>query len=73
MTYDELIKTVSEIIDNDEIKKNGLTLTYELSESQHVRINQELFYKMNPINTGFIPNDIFEVEIAGILIKFIKK
>jgi hypothetical protein len=73
MTYDELINTVSEIIENDNIIKNGLTLIYELPEKQHIKINQEIFYKMNPINTGFQSNDIFEVEIAGILIKFIKK
>ena len=73
MTYNDLIKTVSEIVENENISKAGLTLTYELPENIHVKINQELFYKMNPVNTGFNPSDIFEVELAGILIKFIKK
>jgi hypothetical protein len=73
MTYETLIETISEIVNNEKINKNGLSLIYELPEPQHVKINQEIFYKMNPINTGFEKSDIFEVEIAGILIKFIKK
>ena len=73
MTYEELIITISEIVENQNINKIGLTLVYELPEIHHIKINEELFYKTNPINTGFNPTDIFEVQIAGILIKFIKK
>jgi hypothetical protein len=73
MTYEDLISTVSEIVNNASIKKDGLSLTYELPEHLHVRMNKELFYKMNTVNTGFVPNDKFEVEIDGLLIKFIKK
>jgi len=73
MTYEDLINTVSEITNNPNIKKEGLSLTYELPENIHVRMNKELFYKMNQITTGFAPSDIFEVEIGGLVIKFIKK
>ena len=73
MTYEDLINTVSEITNNPNIKKDGLSLTYELPENIHIRMNKELFYKMNQITTGFAPSDIFEVEIGGLVIKFIKK
>jgi len=73
MTYEDLINTVSEITNNPNIKKEGLSLTYELPENIHVRMNKEIFYKMNQITTGFAPSDIFEVEIGGLVIKFIKK
>jgi hypothetical protein len=73
MTYEDLINTVSEITNNPNIKKEGLSLTYELPENIHIRMNKELFYKMNQINNGFTPSDIFEVEIGGLVIKFIKK
>jgi hypothetical protein len=73
MTYDKLIETVSELVNNPNIIKDGLILTYELPEQQHIKINEELFFKINPINNGFTPTDIFEVDIAGILIKFVKK
>lgn len=73
MTYEELIRTVSEIVENQNINKIGLTLVYELPEVFHRKMNEELFYKTNPINTGFNPTDVFEVQIGGIIIKFIKK
>lgn len=73
MTYEELIKTISEIVNNPEIKKDGLGLTYELPKDIHEKMNMEIFYQMNSMNVRFSPTDIFEVEIGGILIKFIKK
>lgn len=71
MKYEELIKTVSEIIGNDNIHKHGLTLTYKLNEENHKRMNESLFYKSNPPTATFIPNDEFEVEMANIIIKFV--
>ena len=73
MTYEDLIKTVSEIVNNPDINKNGLGLTYELPKDIHEKINMEIFYQMNSMNIIFNPTDVFEVEIGGILIKFIKK
>ena len=73
MTYEELIKTVSEIVNNPEINKNGLGLIYELPNDIHEKINMEIFYQMNSMNIIFKPTDVFEVEIGGILIKFVKK
>jgi hypothetical protein len=73
MDYKELIKTVSEIVNNSEINKDGLFLTYELSKEVHQEIHLEILYEMNSMNEKYEPVDIFEVVIGGILIKFIKK
>ncbi len=73
MKYDELIETISEIMNNPKIIKNGLSLTYELPENIHRQINEDLFYKSNPINTYIeSTDDVFEVQIDGLIIKFIK-
>ena len=73
MTYQQLLETVSEILENEKLYKKGLILTYELDEISHRRMNEELFLKANPINNGFTPTDEFEVEIGGILVKFTKE
>lgn len=73
MTYDKLIETVSLILENDNIYKDGLTLTYVLTPKKHKTMNEQLFYKTNPPNVNMILTDEFEVEIEGIIIKFIKK
>lgn len=73
MTYEDLIKTVSTIVENENIYKQNLTLTYELDEIQHNDLNRTLFYKINSKATPFIANDEFEAEIDGIIVKFKKK
>lgn len=73
MTYDKLIETVSLILENNNIYKDGLTLTYVLTPKKHKSMNEQLFYKTNPPNVNLILTDEFEVEIEGIIIKFIKK
>jgi len=73
MNFDKLLQTVSEIVDNENIEKQGLTLTYELHPNAHLAMNMELYYRTNGSGDNFEPSDEFEVEIAGILIKFTKK
>lgn len=73
MTYSELIETVSLIIENDKIKKVGLTLVYELAEPNYDNINKEVFFNTNPYSVDFKPEDEFEVLIGGILVRFTKK
>jgi hypothetical protein len=72
MTYEKLIETISEIVDNEAIETEGLTLVYSLNEKNHKQMNEHLFYKSNPSNEKFEPTDEFEVELGGIIIKFIK-
>ena len=38
MDYNELIETISEVVNNGKIHKNGLILTYELSEENHEKM-----------------------------------
>lgn len=72
MNYLELIKTVSEIVENDSIVKTGLMLTYSLPDKLHRKMQEEFFYRTNPPTAIHQPDDIFEVELGGILINFIK-
>ena len=72
MTYDELVKTVSEIHNNSDIITKGLTLVYSLSEKNHRQMNEEVFYKINPPHANPVLTDIFEVQIGEILVKFVK-
>ena len=73
MTYERLIETISEIVENEAIEIQGLSLVYELDEDNHKRMNEHLFYKANSKYDKFKPTDEFEVELGGIVIKFIKK
>jgi len=71
MNYQILIKTLSEIVDNPNIEKKGLVLQYELPENIHNKMNEELFYKLKQ-GVVFVPADVFEIEIEGILVRFKK-
>jgi len=73
MDYQKLINTLTEIYNNENIEKNGLTLVYELSPREHKGMTEELFYKSNPSTEQCVYTDEFEVEIEGIIVKFIKK
>jgi hypothetical protein len=73
MNYNELIESISEIVSNDKIYKSGLTLVYKLDDFNHKKMDEHLYYKSNPNGFDFKHSDIFEVEIGGVLVKFIKK
>lgn len=73
MTYEELISTVTSIINDETIYKKGLSLTYELTPKNHKAMNELLFYKSNPITDNPILTDEFEADFDGIIVKFIKK
>lgn len=73
MNFEKLIETISEILENEKIEKYGLVLTYQLHPKAHLAMNLELLQKINGQNANFEPTDEFEVEIGGILIKFVKK
>ncbi len=73
MSYDELIETISIMVEESKINKIGLTMTYSLDEANHRTINEILFYKSNPTTDTFIASDEFEVVLGGILVKFVKR
>ena len=64
MTYELLIKTISEIIENENISKDGLTLTYNLSPNVHKHLNEELFNKTSTVGVNLVLANEYEVEIA---------
>lgn len=72
MNYEKLIETLSTIIENDKIEKTGLSLTYYLSDEDHLNLSVDLYYKTEQ-HEEFQPEEEFEVEIGGIIIKFLKK
>jgi len=76
MNYNKLIKTISEIVNNELIYKEGLTLVYTLNERLHKRLDEHFFRKANEANGSkdvkFESTDDFEVEMGGIIVKFIK-
>ncbi len=73
INYFDISETLAEIVSNDKIKKEGLIITYELEKLNHEKLNEDFYYRLNPNGKDFIPTDIFEVELQGFVIKFIKK
>lgn len=74
MDYEILIKTISEIVENNNIYKIGLIMLYQLPEKKHKQLNEHLFYKdKDNLNKEFTPTEIFDVEIGGVIVKFIKE
>jgi len=73
MKYEQIIETVSLIVENEKIYKKGLTLVYELDVKNHREMNEFLFYKANPTGDSFTPSEEFEITLGGILVKFIRE
>jgi hypothetical protein len=73
MNYTELIETVSEVVNNKNIHKEGLVLVYELDSRNHMKLDEHLFYESNPDNTTFVHKEVLEVEMGGVRVRFIKK
>lgn len=73
MDYQDIITTVSEIVNNEKIIKDGLTLIYELTPLNHKQLDEHLYYTHNPRGTDFQHQEVIEIELGGILIKFIEK
>lgn len=73
MKYEELIETISEIYNNEAIKKDGLVLVYYLDDKKYKTTLEEFFYKINPPSEPCVYTDEFEVELGGLLVRFMKK
>lgn len=72
MNYENLITTLSEVITNENVYKQGLKLVYELEEQEHIDLERYVFNLRNS-NEEFKPANIFEIESDGIKIQLIKK
>ena len=67
LTYDDIIRTVSEIVDNDKVTKEGLVLQYKISELNHKKLDETLYYRSDPEgNTEFEHRDVIEITLGGI-------
>lgn len=73
MRYEEIITTISEIVNNEQIITNGLVLLYELDPIRHRQLDEELFIRVNGHLNGFEHQNVIEIELGGVLAKFIKK
>ncbi len=73
MDYEKIIQTISNIVENDQICKDGLVLTYELDPIKHKQLDEELCIKATGNLNGFEHQEVFEIELGGILVKFVKK
>ena len=71
--YFKITDTVTEILSNEKITKEGLTLVYELENQNHIKLQEDLFYRNDPKGKDFKPTETFELEVGDIMVKFIKK
>jgi len=73
ITYEKIVQTISEILNNELIYKTGLILIYELDEETHAKLDEHFFYKLKQESTHEHTNE-FKVSLGGISIIFkIKK
>lgn len=75
ITYDKIVETISEIVNNDLIYKKGLTLIYVLDENTHKKLDEHFYYKIKSGETektedNFEHSKEFEVTLGGVLVKF---
>jgi hypothetical protein len=73
LTYDDIIRTVSAIVEEGRIQKEGLTLQYEVSEFNHEKLDESFYYKTNPTGRDFQHQEVIEVNLAGIKVVITKK
>lgn len=72
MNYDILIETLTEIINNEKIYKDGLTMVYSLEPKLHRTLSEHFYYKINGNKSAdYEYTEEFEIEIADILVKFV--
>tara|TARA_R110000796_G_scaffold252137_1_gene385310 strand:- start:10728 stop:10976 length:249 start_codon:yes stop_codon:yes gene_type:complete len=72
MTYDIVIQTVSEIVNNDLIHKKGLELTYKLNAKNHKKLSEHFFHKINDVvNEEYEYTEEFQVDMGNVIINFI--
>jgi hypothetical protein len=73
MKYETVLLTIRNILENELIEKKGLSITYELDKASHKKLDEEIFIQIHGHLNGFDHQDIFEIELDGLLVKFIQK
>ena len=70
MTLEKVLEIAGELIDNDNIPKEGLTISYTIAKDIHRKLDEELFYKTNNNLSQFRHNKTIEVNLGGITFLF---
>lgn len=73
MRYEELLEIISEVVNNDKIRKNGLIMVYELDEVNHRKMDEHLFYKSNSKDVEFVHRKVIDIEVGGFIVRLLKK
>lgn len=73
MKFEDLVKSVSEMHNNENIIIENLTLVYTLPEKKHRQVHEEIFYKNFSADQSPVLADEFEVDMGRITVKFIKQ
>jgi hypothetical protein len=73
MKFEDLVKSVSEMHNNENIIIENLTLIYTLPEKNHRQMHEEIFYKNHSADQNPILADEFEVDMGSITVRFIKQ
>lgn len=70
MNLEKVLEIAREIVDNENIPKENLTIKYSLDRETHLKLDEELFYNTNNSLTNFKHNKTIEVNIGGITFVF---
>jgi hypothetical protein len=66
LTLDDIINTVSVLVESNKVTKEGLTLHYSIPEHNHLKLDETLYYKFDPNGKEFEHRDVIEIELGGI-------
>lgn len=70
MTLEKVLEIAREVLENDNIPKDNLTISYELDRDTHQQLDEELFYKTNNSLKNFNHNKTIELNLGGITFLF---
>lgn len=70
MNLEKVIQIASEVVENENIPNENLTIKYSLDKETHRKLDEELFYNTNNNLTNFKHNKTIEVNIGGITFVF---
>lgn len=71
MKLSKVLEITKELIENDNIPKEGLTITYKIDKNEHEKLDRELFYNTNNNYSNFKHNETIEVNLGGITFIFL--
>ena len=73
LKYEDIIRSVSEIVNNELIFKENLAITYKVSNDNLKRLNEHIFYKYNPSDVVCPQKDMMEIEVGGVTVILISE